>query len=189
MDKVERFFQGMSQGDDDYDRLVRQVRDVLFSNKSIHILYGTGANGKTALVNILSSILEEKVARLPFESICSAEIDNSYVPYIVDSDYIVIGETTHLSVDPNSIKQLVNGYVCQYRKPYTNNWSQVTVKPKKVIIVTNFNPNDSPFTNDDELNQITNIINFNKVVDPDYQFVMDVTENHRNDVYEFLASY
>lgn len=190
MDKVERLFREMSQSDDDYDRLVRQVREILFGDKSVHVLFGTGNNGKTSLVHILNAIFEDKVFKLPYESVCSTELDSSYVPYIVDSEYILINDASDQSINAAVVKQLSDGYICQYRKPYTNNWSQVTVKPKKVIIETNMNPNNSPFVNDANLNQITNIINFNTAIkNPDWGFVKDIMENHPSDVYEYLAQY
>jgi len=190
MDKVERLFREISENDDDYDRLVRQVRDILFGDKTVHVLFGSGSNGKTSLVQILKAIFEDKAFRLPYESLCSAELDSSYVPYIIDSEYILISDTNDLSMNPDIVKKLTNGYVCQYRKPYTNNWSQVTVRPKKIIIETIVNPNNTPFTNDDELNQITNIINFNTIVkNPDWGFVKEMMENHHTDVYNYLAQY
>lgn len=190
MDKVERLFKDRSESSTDCDRLVKQVKDILVGDKLVHILFGHGNNGKTALLCIFKNIFKDKAFHLPFESLCSSELDNSYIPYIIDSEYIIIIGNEHDSINPDIIKKLSTGFVCQYRKPYTNNWSQVSIKPKKIIIETITNPVDSVFTKNNELQSITNIINFNKVIEnQDWQFFDDVSNNHYNDVYNYLINY
>src|SRR5437660_5268613 len=85
MDKVEQFFRNISNSDDDYGRLVGQVKDILFGEKPIHILYGDGSNGKTSLVNVLTNILDDKIVRLSGNALHSTNIDSSYIPYIMNA--------------------------------------------------------------------------------------------------------
>ncbi len=190
MDKVEQFFRNMSDSNEDHNRLVNQVKDVLFGQKPIHILYGSGFNGKTSLVNIINSILERKMYTLPYDSICSEELDPSYVPYVMDKEYIIVEDQNDIAVQPTILKKLTTGYTCQYRKPYTSNWNQITISPKRLIIITNINPDNTPFVTNEELSKMTNIIKFDvHIKNPDFNLVKDISNNHHNDVYNYLANY
>ena len=184
MNEIEQFFRNMSVDDSDYQRLIEQLKEVLFGQKSIHVFYGTGKNGKTSIIKLFSNILENKVVALPSNAIHSSNIDNIYIPYIKNKEYLVIRDLNDLMVNSTALNLLTNGFSTQYRKPYTNNWNQVQITPKQIIIETNLNPNGSPLTNNNQIAEKANIIVFNKIIqNSDFNLVDDIVNNRFNEVY------
>jgi len=182
MNKVDQFLGNISS--DDYD-IIGEIKDILFSDKKVHVLVGDGSNGKTSLIHVFKNMLGDKIFQLSHEAVSSALLDNAYIPYIMNCEYIVIDGVTGL-INEKIILQLVNGYVCQYHKPYTNNWSQIKMSPKKIIVATNLNPKHII---SNQIVPMANIIRFNQVKNPDINLVDDISKNHHKDVYEYLANY
>ncbi len=165
MNRGEEYLRNISIDNGDFERLKHQLASILTSDDKIHILYGSGNNGKTSFIKILEKYLGDNVTYLGHLYVSNSIDDKDYISMDIDDiNYI----------SPTMLRQLVLG------------------DEKKLIICTNYCPNicgHYTFMNDEELLATTNLIPFNKCIEVDIDLnIVDEFINNPNGLINYIIS-
>jgi len=112
------------------------------SEQVFFIAYGTGANGKSTLIDIISYILEEYVQSIPISVLMGKERASAATPELAKakgSRLVIASESSDISrVNEGQIKQLTGNDIINARPLYSQGF---TYKPEfKIWLSTNHKP-------------------------------------------------
>ncbi len=164
MNRGEEYLRNISIDNGDFERLKHQLASILTGDDKIHILYGSGNNGKTSFIKILEKYLGDNVTYL----------SHLYgLNSVDDKDYIVVHDDIN-NINPTMLRQLVLG------------------DEKKLIICANYYPNicnHNNFMNDAELLATINLIPFNKYIEVDIDLnIVDEFINNPDGLINYIIS-
>lgn len=177
MDKIQLFFKNISTDENDFRRLVTQIKELVLGNDGgVYFFYGNGNNGKSMVMNLVKEALnDDSFRRISFSSITEGSDISDIISVLDDQNYrcLEVVETDEIDkrIDIKIIQNLTSGSY-----------------PRKIIFMTNMNPSnyigeiaDTAFSNK------VKIIQFKKVIDnPNNDFCMEIINNYAKDLRIFL---
>ena len=183
MEKVETFFKNITTDDNDYHRLVNQIKDLFFGSKSIYFLHGSGNNGKSVLLQLVRNVIEQNIGEhsyvnVPQDLIIQGHSNyfGNYMSHVANAKYLNVNELDdYQNISIGTLKELTGG------DSIFHNGRVLNSQPKKIIITSNINPEYYLENHNNEAGFLhrLSVIPFNKAIDnPDHQFCDDILNNH-----------
>lgn len=201
VDKVKQYFKNLSIDDEDYHRLMKDLKELCDTDskkQKMFILTGEGSNGKSMFTSLLSKLFGDQTTKLPTNI-----FHKSYKPYgnkptpelanlqgkkfaFMDFDEYLYKQESKINV--GRMKELIGGDTIYARALYKN---PVVFKPEfKLIMTTNRVPDI--FEEDKALRRRLKIIPFKSQFinnDDDQDLIDEIYENHIEEFGQFIRDY
>lgn len=120
---------------DDINRLIKQIKDIVDGNGMIFVLYGPDSTRKSSLVQLIKKTVNAATVPMNLLKNSSYYINKDLKSQIMNTDYLIVDDLDFDKLKSAAIMTtLVHGeYFCRGD----------VFGPKKLIIVTNHDPNET----------------------------------------------